>query len=88
MIGDKVRKVPDLCTYVDDERNILVIEVILPDIDRDKIKIKIRDDMLLLVADGDEIIYSTCVPLKRQVITKRFKVHHERDMFRVTLPLV
>ncbi|MCX7704783.1 MAG: Hsp20/alpha crystallin family protein [bacterium] len=53
----KQRIEPEICTYLDPETKILTIEVLFPNVNKEKIQIKIKNDALLIKAESEDAEY-------------------------------
>lgn len=77
---------PDVCTYLDDNDQTLVIEIILPGVPRENICLKVNDYSLLISATGG-VRYAKYVPFQRPVLAEQGRAVYDKDILRVRIPL-
>jgi len=78
---------PEVCEYSDPEGNSLTIEVVLPGVSKQNIKLKVRTDSILISATSDNTDYSKYIYLNQAVIPNMVKAVYEHGLLRITLPL-
>ncbi len=68
MAQDKFRVTPDVCTYMSEDEHTLNIEVSIPGVKKDAIRLKMLDDSFSLTAPGQDVEYvaasAFCCPVK------------------------
>jgi HSP20 family molecular chaperone IbpA len=76
----------DVCSYVDEDNGKLNLEINVPGVIKDKIKLRIQDDNFNLIAPRDNFDYvstgSFCCPVKANDAVANF----ENGLLRVTVP--
>lgn len=87
MVAMRSKVEPDVCTYIDQQDNSLTIEVVLPDVSVDSIKLKVNTRSLLLYAAADEVDYAKYVSFYYPVLPDRVKAVYEHGLLRIKLPL-
>lgn len=59
---------PNVCAWADDEDSIYKIEIQLPGVDKDTIKLKMHDDSFFIKGETEDTIYigsyGICCPIK------------------------
>ncbi len=78
---------PEVCTYIDPETNIITIEVILPKVEKNKIHIKVKNDAILIRAEGDDVDYSKYIYLSVRLKREMARAIYENDILRISVPL-
>jgi len=67
MAKDKFRVAPDVCSYLSEDDNRLNIEVNMPGVDKEKIRLRMVDDSFSLTAPGKDVEYAAasafCCPV-------------------------
>ncbi|MBN2620249.1 Hsp20/alpha crystallin family protein [candidate division WOR-3 bacterium] len=87
MVALKKKIEPELCTYLDDSHTTITIEIVLPGVPRDNIKLRVNSRCLLLVAISDDADYTTYVPFIYPVRANRAQANFEHGLLRVHVPL-
>ena len=86
MADDKFRVSPDVCTYLNEENNTLNIEVSMPDVNKEGIRLKMLEDSFSLIAPGKDVEYVTasafCCPVKADEADARY----ENGCLKITVP--
>ena len=87
MVGVASKVEPEVCTYIDPQENSLTVEVILPGVNRDSIKLRVNARCLIIYAASDTVNYEKYVPFKDPVAAAKARAKYEHDVLRVTVPL-
>lgn len=68
MAKDKFRVAPDVCSYLSEDNDRLNIEVNMPGVEKENIRLRMVDDSFSLTAPGKDVEYVTasafCCPVK------------------------
>ena len=68
MAKDKFRVAPDVCSYLSEDNDRLNIEVNMPGVEKENIRLRMVDDSFSLTAPGKDMEYVTasafCCPVK------------------------
>jgi len=83
----RVKTAPDICSYVDQDNQVLHLEVSLPGVKKEEIKIKMYDDSFNLSAPrGEEIEYVTAMGFCCPVKAKDAKADYENGLLKISVP--
>jgi HSP20 family molecular chaperone IbpA len=88
MVDSKNYVDPDVCMYIDEQLNDLTIEVILPNVEKENIKLKINAHRLNVHATSDDRIYLKYTAFCRPVIAKKAKMTYDGELLRIVVPFV
>jgi HSP20 family protein len=76
METEKQRFAADWCSYVNDDGSRLTVEVLLPGVKKDEIKLKLLDDSFAISAPRDDIEYVAaggfCCPIKPDEVNAKY----------------
>ncbi len=78
---------PEFCTYLDPETNIVTVEIILPGVEKERIHIRVKNDAILIRAEGDDVDYCKYIYLSMRLKKEMTKAIYESDILRITVPL-
>jgi HSP20 family molecular chaperone IbpA len=87
MVAFKKKLEPELCTYLDDSHSTITVEIVLPGVTRDNIKLRVNSRCLLLFAVSDEADYTKYVPFIYPVRANQAQANFEHGLLRVQVPL-
>lgn len=87
MVAFKRKIEPELCTYMDDSHTTITIEIVLPGVTRDNIKLRVNSRCLLVFAISDDVNYNTYVPFICPVRANRAQANFKHGVLRVQVPL-
>ena len=82
----KILLSPEVCSWADDEHNLYKIEITLPGVEKDAIKLKIHEDSFFIKGETDNIIYigsyAICCPVKPE----QTKANYRNGLLKVEVP--
>jgi len=85
MITKKIE--PDVCEYLDPENNCLTIEIVLPGVAKENIRLKVNTSSLLLFATCDDVNYAKYLSFRQPVVPEKGHAFFEHDLLRIKIPL-
>ena len=85
-MSDKIRVAPEVCSYVDDEHTKLTLEISIPGVSKENIKLKMHDDSFSLSAPRDETEYVTTLSFCCPVNPEGAQASYENGLLTVVVP--
>jgi len=85
-MADKIRVAPEVCSYVDDEHTKLTLEISIPGVEKENIKLKMHDDSFSLAAPRDETEYVTTLSFCCPVDPAAAEAAYENGLLTVEVP--
>ncbi|MFX0056670.1 MAG: Hsp20/alpha crystallin family protein [Candidatus Hodarchaeota archaeon] len=83
---DKFVMSPDVCAWADDENDNYHIEITLPGVEKDTIKLKLHDDSFFIKGETDNTVYvgsyAMCCPVKPGAA----KANYKNGILKVDVP--
>jgi HSP20 family molecular chaperone IbpA len=86
MAEEKFKMAADVCSYVDDERNHLNLEICIPGVKKENINLKMMDDSFSLNAPRDDFDYVTTAAFCCPVNSKAASAKYEDGVLKVSIP--
>ncbi len=78
---------PEMCEYLDPEDNILTIEIVLPGVTKENIKLKVNASSLLLLASCGDVNYAKYISFNQPVAPEKGHAYYDHDLLRIKIPL-
>jgi len=78
---------PEMCEYLDPEDNILTIEIVLPGVTKENIKLKVNSSSLLLLATCGNVNYAKYVAFGQPVVPEKGHAYYDHDLLRIKIPI-
>lgn len=88
MVGSQNCTDPDVCMYIDEQLNNVNIEIVLPNIEKENIKLKINAHRINVHATSNDRIYLKYMAFCRPVIAEKAKVVYDGELLKIVVPLV
>jgi len=86
MADERKRVAADLCSYIDEENDNLYLEITIPGVKKEDIKLKVLEDSFNLSASRDDFDYVTagafCCPVK----ASNTEATYENGLLKVVIP--
>ncbi|MFX1572117.1 MAG: Hsp20/alpha crystallin family protein [Promethearchaeota archaeon] len=83
---DKLLTSPEMCAWADDEHSTYKIEIQLPGVEKDTIKLKMHDDSFFIKGETEDTIYigtyAVCCPIKPE----EAKASYKNGLLKVEVP--
>lgn len=78
---------PDVCTYLDPDSNILTIEIVLPGVSKENIRVKVKRDAVLVAATTDNENYAKYIHFSWPLEREMGKAVYEHEILRIMIPI-
>jgi len=78
--------IPELCMYDNEESNGYIIEVILPGVEKDTIKLKMNKDNLIVYGEADTLKYGGLFQLCCPVNPEKAKSTYKNGLLKIEVP--
>ncbi len=88
MVGSQTHVDPDVCMYIDEQLNELTVEIILPGIEKENIKLKINAHRLNMKATSAHRIYLKYMAFSQPVIAEKARVVYDGTVLRIVVPFL
>ena len=86
MAEEKIRVAPEVCSYTDDDHTILTLEISIPGVAKENIKLKMHEDSFALRAPREETEYVTTLSFCCPVDPAKADAKYENGLLTVKIP--
>jgi HSP20 family molecular chaperone IbpA len=83
---ERVKVAPEVCSYTDDDKNRLTVEITIPGVAKEDINLKIREDSFNLSASRKDIEYATTLSFCCPVKPDEAKAKYENGLLKIEVP--
>ena len=82
----RIKVAPEVCSYVDDENLTLTLEIALPGVKKNDIKVRMHDDSFALMAPRDDVEFLTTLSFCCPVKPNEAKATYEDGLLKISVP--
>jgi len=83
---EKLYQSPNVCMWPNDEHSIYHIEIELPGVEKESIKLKMHEDSFFLKAESDDIIYVGSYAVCCEIDPSKAKAVYKNGLLKVDIP--
>jgi HSP20 family protein len=85
-MAEKIKVTPEVCSYTDEAHNRLTMEISLPGVKKEDIKLKMHNDSVYLSATRDDVEYVTAYSFCCPVVPGKAEAKYENGLLRINAP--
>ncbi len=86
MSDEKINVTPELCSYTDDRHTMLFVEIAIPGVKKENIKLKMHEDSFSLSAPTDDTNYVTTLSFCCPVKPEHAKASYDNGLLKIQVP--
>jgi len=86
MINEKINIAPQIHLYTDSTHSKLIIEITLPGVKKEDIKLKMHDDSFFLFAPREDFNYAITAPFCCPVNPEYAKAKYDNGLLKIDIP--
>lgn len=83
---EKIILSPDVCAWADDDHDTYRIEIPLPGVEKDTIKLKIHEDSFFIKGETDTTVYVGSYAICCPVSAEKTKATYKNGLLKVEVP--
>ena len=84
--ADKFLIAPEVCSWADDEKEVYKIEIQLPGVEKEEIKLKMHDDSYFIKGETEDTIYIGSYAICCPVVPEETKAVYKQGLLKVEVP--
>jgi HSP20 family molecular chaperone IbpA len=86
MADEKIKVAPEVCSYTDDEHMTLTLEISIPGVPKENIKLQMHEDSFSLSAPREDTEYVTTLSFCCPVKPEEAKASYENGLLKIVIP--
>lgn len=86
-MAEKLKIAPDICSCMDENNNMMNVEICIPGVKRDDIKLRMNDNYLNLSAPREDFDYTAAASFCAPVKSKEAQASYQKGLLKICVPL-